>query len=474
MSTQTHNIEELLGNARWMERFAHTLCQDGDDLAQDAWVAALEKGAPRPGQERAWFSTVMRNSFRMRLRGSQRRTQREQAAPEPQQPPIPDVLTQRLLVERRLGDHLLRLTESQREVILLHFYDGMSAADIGRQLGVPATTIRSRLERSLELLRDALDDESDGDRGAWRLALAPLLDVPPASAIPGTALGVVAMSAKTMIAIGLAFLLLIGVAVKMTLATAKEPVLAGGEKPAAGTSASLSNQTSRATNVPTPSETPVAAAPSLPSESPPSARFKDEPLDQEWATAQEKAISDRLDELDNPFLDLLGIECQSTCCKLSFSYEYLKDYGDGDPHESILAYEAGQVFAFDAGQLDLQTSVGFGSWSDRMETGSDFYTCFDRSQDTAELQLKGTIRIDERKRLLNESMAELVQCLPKAEQSAEINVLAVFHEDGTVTVRKRESDSELKTCIAAIVRQWQTVKSDTHHLVNLPLMLAKD
>ncbi len=224
MSTQTHNIEELLGNAGWMERFAHTLCQDGDDLAQDAWVAALESGGPRPEQQRAWFATVMRNSFRMRLRGSQRRTQREQAAPEPQQPPIPDVLTQRLLVERRLGDHLLRLTESQREVILLHFYEGMSAADIGRQLGVPATTIRSRLERSLELLRDALDDESNGDRGAWRLALAPLLDVPPASAIPGTALGVVAMSAKMKIAIGLALLLLIGGAVKMTLPTGKKPV----------------------------------------------------------------------------------------------------------------------------------------------------------------------------------------------------------------------------------------------------------
>lgn len=223
MSTQTHNIEELLGNACWMERFADTLCQDGDDLAQDAWIAALESGGPRPKQERAWFATVMRNAFRMQLRGSQRRTLREQAAPEPQQPPIPDVLTQRLLVERRLGDHLLRLTDSQREVILLHFYEGMSAADIGRQLGVPATTIRSRLERSLELLRDALDEESNGDRAAWRLALAPLLDVPPASAIPATALGVVAMTAKMQIAIGLALLLLIGGIVKVTLPTEEKP-----------------------------------------------------------------------------------------------------------------------------------------------------------------------------------------------------------------------------------------------------------
>ncbi len=465
MTTQSHNIEELLGNARWMERFAYTLCQDGDDLAQDAWVAALESGAPRPEQERAWFATVMRNAFRMRLRGSQRRTLREQAAPEPEQPPVPNVLTQRLLVERRLCDHLLLLTEPQREVILLHFYEGMSAAEIGRQLGVPATTIRSRLERSLELLRDALDDESNGDRGAWRLALVPLVDpyVPPASAIPGTALGVFAMSAKTMIAIGLTLLLLIGGAVKMTFATAKEPVPAGGEKPAEGKSTSLPNQPSRAASVPTPFKTPVAA-PSLPAQSHPAERFKDEPFDQEWATTQEKAMSDRLDELDNPFLDLLGIECQSTCCKMSFNYEYLRDYGDAHAIE----------FASDAGQLDLQTSVGFGAWSNAMANGPDFYACFDRSQDMAELQLKGTIRIDERKRLLKESMAELVECLPKGEQSAVINVLSVFHEDGTVSVRARERDSELKTCIAAIVRQWQTVKSETHHLVNLPLMLTKD
>lgn len=228
MSTQTHSIEELLGNARWMERFAHTLCQDGDDLAQDAWIAALESGAPRAEQGRAWFATVMRNAFRMRLRSSQRRTLREQVAPEPQQPPVPDVLTQRLLVERRLCDHVLLLTESQREVILLHFYEGMSAAAIARQLGVPATTIRSRLERSLEVLREGLDNESNGDREAWQLALVSLSSsyVPPASAASGTALGVLAMSAKVKIAIGIALLLLIGGAVKMTIAmqTAKKPV----------------------------------------------------------------------------------------------------------------------------------------------------------------------------------------------------------------------------------------------------------
>ena len=175
-------------------------------------------------------------------------------------------------------------------------------------------------------------------------------------------------------------------------------------------------------------------------------------------------MSDRLDELENLFLDPLGIECRSTCCKMSFNYEYMKEYGDAHAIE----------FASNAGQLDLQSSLGFGSWANRMETGAEFCACFDRSQDRAELQSKGSIRIDERKRLLNESMAELVKCLPKAEQSAVIKVLAVFHEDGKVTVRKRESDSELKTCIAAIVRQWQTVKGETTGIVNLPLMLTKD
>ncbi len=48
-----------------------------------------------------------------------------------------------------------------------------------------------------------------------------------------------------------------------------------------------------------------------------------EPLDEAWSSAQEDAISNRLGELENPFIDSLGVECQSSCCKMSFRYEYL-------------------------------------------------------------------------------------------------------------------------------------------------------
>lgn len=226
----------------------------------------------------------------------------------------------------------------------------------------------------------------------------------------------------------------------------------------------VSNPTTRA-KAASPSPAPLATAASTPEGSSPSARFKEEAQDQKWASTQEEALAVRLKELDNPFIDSLGIECQSTCCKMSFSYEYLKDYGD----------EEGQKLAYNAVLGDLQSSVGFGSWASEMEmAGSDFYTCFDRSKVDDELRLEGTIRLEERKRLLAESMPELVECLPEGQQTAVLSVLAVFHKDGTVSVKHRERHSALQVCVGAIVRQWTTVKGGPDGFVSLPLILTSD
>src|SRR5262249_44719196 len=59
-----------------------------------------------------------------------------------------------------------------------------STADVARQQGVPATTVRSRLRAALVALRDRLDAEESGDRGRWHLALTPIATV---KAVPATA-----------------------------------------------------------------------------------------------------------------------------------------------------------------------------------------------------------------------------------------------------------------------------------------------
>jgi len=51
---------------------------------------------------------------------------------------------------------LIRLPVRQRTVVVLHFYEDQSLADIGRLLGRPAATVRSDLRRALTTLRTEL------------------------------------------------------------------------------------------------------------------------------------------------------------------------------------------------------------------------------------------------------------------------------------------------------------------------------
>ena len=106
--------------------------------------------------------------------------------------------------------------------------------------------------------------------------------------------------------------------------------------------------------------------------------------------------------------------------------------------------------------------------------GSDFFVCFDPSKNQEELQLKSSMRLEDRRRLLRESMSELVECLPKGQKSAVLNVLAFFHEDGTVLVKRRDPESEIADCVGAIVGQWSTDKGGAHGYVTLPLLLSRD
>jgi RNA polymerase sigma-70 factor (ECF subfamily) len=45
-----------------------------------------------------------------------------------------------------------------RLVVVLRYYAGMDATEVGNALGIPAVTVRTRLHRALRVLRDRLDD----------------------------------------------------------------------------------------------------------------------------------------------------------------------------------------------------------------------------------------------------------------------------------------------------------------------------
>jgi RNA polymerase sigma-70 factor (ECF subfamily) len=59
---------------------------------------------------------------------------------------------------------LARLTKAQRETTVLHYYLGMTVAEIGRVLGVSDGTVKSTLHRARQILAPALgiDDPAEG------------------------------------------------------------------------------------------------------------------------------------------------------------------------------------------------------------------------------------------------------------------------------------------------------------------------
>jgi RNA polymerase sigma factor (sigma-70 family) len=149
---------------------------DADDLVQDTFLAAIRHPPLDDRPVRGWLTEVARNAGRMQARSTARRAKREAAAAgvDAAAPPA-DVLLSRLSAQRRLSELVADLPEPVRTTVLLRYLEGVPAAEIARQQGVPAGTVRWRLKTGLDTLRAELDRET-GDRRRWCMLLMPLAD----------------------------------------------------------------------------------------------------------------------------------------------------------------------------------------------------------------------------------------------------------------------------------------------------------
>jgi RNA polymerase sigma-70 factor (ECF subfamily) len=203
-----HDLEELLAGSRWVRELARGLVRDtwsADDLAQDAWVAALSRPGP-VRDPRAWIAGVVRHLARREARSGERRQRRESLAARAERVPSTDELVERSELQERLSAAVRDLDEPYRTTVLLHYAEGLSLEDIARTQRVPSSTVRTRLARALERLRQRLDREH-GDRATWLAAFAPLAGAPALPALTATssvALGSLTMGAKTVLGIAAA------------------------------------------------------------------------------------------------------------------------------------------------------------------------------------------------------------------------------------------------------------------------------
>lgn len=171
--------ETLLAHAAWLRKLARSLVADpalADDVVQDTWVAALRRPPDAGRPLRPWLRTVLTNVVRFRWRGEANRAAREDAAGALAEVDAPstDELLERHETQRLLARLVTELEEPYRAAILLRHAEGLAPSEIARRLGVPAGTVRWRLNEGLARLRARLDALHRGDRRAWLAALAPL------------------------------------------------------------------------------------------------------------------------------------------------------------------------------------------------------------------------------------------------------------------------------------------------------------
>ena len=139
-------------------RFAWGYLRDADeaeDAAQDVFCKVLET-TQVPDNFRAWLYRVARNHCLNRLRSRGRRKDRQRLATGMDAgDAVPGNLSRLVDEERRarLGDALAALPESQREVLLLRYSEGLSRKEIAEVVGEPVSVVKSRLYEGLEKLR---------------------------------------------------------------------------------------------------------------------------------------------------------------------------------------------------------------------------------------------------------------------------------------------------------------------------------
>jgi RNA polymerase sigma-70 factor (ECF subfamily) len=149
-----------------LRRYARYLARDADradDLVQECLTRAITKiESWTPGTNlRAWLFVILRNCHINEVRRGQRTSLSGEMSSDYDVVPTPASQEAHIsLLEVR--DAYLNLSEEHREVLLLVAIEGLQYEEAAAILAIPVGTIRSRLSRARQALRDALE----GDRAS--------------------------------------------------------------------------------------------------------------------------------------------------------------------------------------------------------------------------------------------------------------------------------------------------------------------
>jgi len=201
-------LNELLANDAWIRSLARHLVtshSDAEDVAQDAWVAALRNPPHKPGAIPGWLTRVVRRIAWTRQHTEDQRRQREQTVAKPDFAEV----RRNEAARHRVATAVFALEEPYHSAIYYRYFENLPPREIAKRLNVTVVAVETRLRRGLQKLRARLDRDF-GDRKTWCTALLPLtgLTAGEATAVTAATTGALIMGIK--IKIGIAVLLLAG------------------------------------------------------------------------------------------------------------------------------------------------------------------------------------------------------------------------------------------------------------------------
>lgn len=132
------------------------------DIAQESFLAAYRKLSTLKDHSQfgAWLLQIARN----RALSTARKLRSDREVP------LGDrsiAITPAQQLDQRLEsllDAIVLLPETERTVILMHYFDGFTAKEISEMTDRPVGTVTKRLSRAYERLRKLLTDPSDRDQ----------------------------------------------------------------------------------------------------------------------------------------------------------------------------------------------------------------------------------------------------------------------------------------------------------------------
>lgn len=128
--------------------------QLAEDAVQETFLRAWRTGGLREDTERAWLVRVAANICRDYQRSRWFRFVERRVTPEDLTIPVPPQ-------ENDVIREVKRLPRKEREVIVMHYWGGMSAAEIAESLGIARASVYRRMENAKKKLKLELDEKGD-------------------------------------------------------------------------------------------------------------------------------------------------------------------------------------------------------------------------------------------------------------------------------------------------------------------------